>query len=156
MIQTYRLLATLLASAAVLAACGPTVTVQNQTQIGVRAIVRSGAKTQVLSPTPGESSSAEVEQGAYRVTVMGDQEWVAYAKDVRQYLNDQLKDSEKLSGPQLLEVIRRLKEVAAKMQEFEKAASSSAACSGTIGNDSGGALAEISIGAGGALAVACR
>lgn len=142
-------------SAAILAGCAPSITVQNNTRIPVRAIVTSRGGNAVLSPSPGESSNAEVGEGRYTVTVIPDAEWIAYAKQVRQYLNDQLANSDRLTGAQLLDVIRRLKDIAEKMQQYEQAAGAGARCSGTVTSETD-AVAQIAIGAGGALTVSCQ
>ncbi len=137
-----------------LAGCAPMITVQNDTSFPVRAIVRSGKTTDVLSPSPGYSSTAEVTEGPYRVTVVPDAEWVEYAKTTRAYLNDQLAHADQLTGPQLLEVIRRLKEIATAMQQFEQAGVG-ASCSGKI-TEEGGGLVTVTLGANGALVVVCQ
>ncbi len=141
--------------AGIIAGCAPAVIVQNEMSFPVRAIVVSGGRRDVLSPSPGESSSAEASEGPYNVTVIPDEEWVAYAKGVRQYLNERLANADGLTGPQLLDVIRRLKEIATKMNEFERAAGSSSRCSGTITSDGGGAVV-VSTGASGSLVVTCK
>ncbi|MBI5303989.1 MAG: hypothetical protein HY868_17775 [Chloroflexi bacterium] len=148
-------LAVWIALAMLIAGCGPSITVNNKTRIPVRVIVNAAGRSEVLSPSPGESSTADVEPGAYRVTVIRDEEWIAYAKLTRQYLNDQLANSDKLTGPQLLEVIRRLKDIAMQMQQFEQAAGAGASCRGSVREDGGG-VAEISLMAEGKLVVACK
>ena len=142
--------------AALVVGCAPTVSVLNRTGFGVRAIVVSRGARQVLSPSPGESSTAEVEEGRFTVTVIPDAEWIEYAKLTRKYLNDQLANSDKLTGPQLLEVIRRLKDVAEKMSQYEATAAKGASCSGAITQEGGSGIAEISVGPNGALVVACK
>jgi hypothetical protein len=153
-----RLQISIVALAAVLCAagCGPTVTVMNNTRIPVRAFVSaSGGENDTLSPSPGESSVAEVSEGAFQVKVVPDTAWVDYAKTSRKLLNDQLANSDNLSGPQLLDVVKRLKDVAAQMQQMESVASAGgASCAGTISSD-GAALVNVSVGASGALAVSC-
>lgn len=141
-----------------LIACGPTITVTNGTTFPVRAIVNANGTRNVLSPSPGESSSAEVEEGAYTVTVIADQEWINYARSVRQYLNEQIKNSDKLTGAQLLEVVRRLKEIAGRMADFERAAGAQAgaSCSGRIADSGGSGLVNISQTPQGTLALVCK
>jgi hypothetical protein len=141
--------------AALVAGCAPMVVVENQTAIPVRAIVVASGQRTVVSPSPGESSWVETSEGIYRVTVIPDAEWIEYAKLTRKYLNDQLANSDKLSGPQLLDVIRRLKDVAVRMQQFEGAADSTASCSGRISEDKS-AVVMISLAANGKLTVVCR
>jgi hypothetical protein len=149
------LIVVLLAAAAMIVGCGPVITIVNNTQFPVRAIVSSGGRSEVLSPSPGESSSAEVSEGPYRVTVVPDAEWISYAKAVRQYLNDQLAHADKLTGPQLLGVIRRLKEIAVQMQQYEQAAGSSSACGGKVSSDTDGYV-QINTAPNGALVVVCK
>ncbi|CAG0955101.1 hypothetical protein ANRL3_00501 [Anaerolineae bacterium] len=150
-----RLMVIGLSFAALATGCAPTVVVENKTTIPVRAIVVASGQSNTVSPSPGESSSVEAPEGSYRVTVIPDAEWIEYAKLTRKYLNDQLANSDRLTGAQLLEVIRRLKDVAARMQQFEGAAGSGASCSGRISEDKS-AVAVISVAANGKLTVVCR
>lgn len=142
-------------AACCLAGCGPTVTVQNDTNFPVRVIVAAGDGSESLSPSPGESSSAEVEEGGYGVVVVPDEDWINYAKATRQYLNDQLANSDRLSGPQLLSVVQRLKDIAKKMSDYQNAGSGEVSCTGKVSQDSDG-LATISLGANGKLKVVCK
>ena len=150
-----KLIALLIFVTLLMAGCGPSIVVQNKTTFPVRVIVSASGKSEVLSPSPGESSAAAVSEGAYRVTVIPDAEWIEYAKISRKLLNDQLANSDKLSGPQLLEVIRQLKDIAARMQQYESAAGAGASCSGRIAEDSGGVV-TVSTAADGKLSVSCR
>lgn len=134
---------------------GPTVTVENHTQIPIRVVVSSGGTSQVLSPTPGESSAADASEGPYRVSAVPDADWINYAKDTRKFLNDQLANSDQLTGPQLLDVVRRLKDIAARMSQYDKAGSGYSGCSGTVSTDHDG-LVQVSIAADGKLVVACK
>ena len=138
-----------------LASCAPMITVSNNTGFPVRAIVSSGGTSNVVSPSPGESSSVEAVEGPYRVTVIPDAEWIEYAKLTRQYLNDQLAHSENLTGPQLLEVIQRLKDIAQRMSQFEQAAGGAASCAGSISEDGGGSV-SVSSGVDGAMVIVCQ
>ncbi len=145
--------------AALLTACAPVVTVENKTTFPVRAIVSMpGGIRQVLSPSPGYSSSAEGTEstGAYRVTVIADSEWIEYARLKRKVLNDALANSDQLSGPQLLEVIRQLKEVAEAMQRFEQAAGGGASCGGRLTEKVSMGLAEVVQTPDGQLVVTCK
>ncbi|MBI5878245.1 MAG: hypothetical protein HZB53_11400 [Chloroflexi bacterium] len=139
----------------VLAACGPSVTVSNMTTIPVRVIITSAGQHSMVSPSPHESSTAEVQAGPYVASVVQDSEWLAYAKLVRQDLNEQLANADRLSGAQLLDVIRRLKDIAARMQAFEKAAGVAATCTGTVEED-GSAAVEITQAPTGALVIRCK
>lgn len=143
-------------AAALLVGCAPTVTVTNTTSFPVRAIVASKGTRNVLSPSPGESSTAEVVEGAYRVTVIPDAEWVEYAKLTRQVLNDQLANADQLTGPQLLDVIARLKDIATRMAQYEKAAGTSSSCGGNLTSENNSGFVTISLDANGALVVICR
>src|SRR5260221_3525818 len=131
-------LAACLFLAILLAACGPTITVQNKTGFAVRAIVKHAGGSDVVSPTPGESSSVNAEEGAYTVTAIPDADWISYAQTVRKLLNEQLANADNLTGPQLLDVVRRLKDIASKMQQFESAAGQGASCSSSVSQDSNG------------------
>ena len=84
-----------------------------------------------------------------------DAEWIEYAKLTRKVLNDQLANSDNLTGPQLLEVIRRLKGIAQRMQQYEQAAGSAAVCGGRLAEDSTG-LVVVSASDTGKLVISCR
>ncbi len=147
----------LIVAAGLIAGCAPTVTVANDTTFPVRAIVASGKTRAVLSPSPGERSTAEVGEGPYTVTVIPDAEWIEYAKLTRKVLNDQLANADKLTGPQLLDVIRRLKEIAVQMQQYEQSAGSGGKCSGRVGGEgTEAAFVTVSQAADGRLVVACK
>lgn len=141
--------------AALIAGCAPMITVQNNASFPVRVIVTNSGRREVLSPSPGYSSTTEAAEGAYRVTAIPDAEWIEYAKLTRQVLNEQLANADKLTGPQLLEVIRRLKEIAIQMQQYESAARSSASCGGKITSETDGYV-EINTAPDGSLTVVCK
>jgi len=141
--------------ALLLAACGPTVTVQNQTGFAVRAIVTTVSGGDVVSPSPGESSSVDAQEGAYTITAIPDQDWINYAQTARKLLNEQLANSDNLSGPQLLKVVQQLKDIAAKMKQFQATAGKGATCRGTINQDGSGGTATVSVAADGSLVVSC-
>jgi hypothetical protein len=151
-----KLFLTLIISATLLASCAPFVTVENRTSIPVRVIISGSGKSNVVSPTPGESSTVEMNEGTYKATVIPDAEWIEYAKLTRKVLNERLAESDKLTGPQLLDVIRRLKEVATRMQQFEQAAGSSASCGGRLTEDNSAGLVVVSTASNGTLAISCR
>jgi hypothetical protein len=156
--QRKRLIIIILSSAVaalLLSACAPALVVQNNTNFPVRVVVVAGDLRGVLSPNPGESSSMEVANGAYRVTAIPDAEWIEYAKLSRKLLNERLAAADQLTGPQLLEVIRQLKDIAQKMDAYDKAAASTSACRGAI-SDEGGGYVEVSQGSDGNLVVVCK
>ena len=86
---------------------------------------------------------------AYRPCVV-----LAHANATRKFLNEQLSNPN-LSGPQLLEVVRRLKEIALKIKQFEDTAGNGQACSGQITQDGGGSV-TVSTAADGSVKVACH
>jgi hypothetical protein len=138
----------------VLAGCIPTVTVTNNTGFDVRVMVFWSGGREVLSPSPGESSYAEVTEGTYTVAAVPASDWIDYAKAKRQYLNDQLANMDNLSGAQLAEVVRQLKDIAARMKQYETAAGKGASCSGSITQEANG-IVTVSAAADGTLAVTC-
>jgi len=137
-----------------IAGCAPVLTVQNNSSIPVRVVVRGSGNNQVLSPSPGESSSAEVGEGAYSAYAIPDAEWIEYARLTRRYLGDQLANADNLTGAQLMDVIRRLKDIAARMQAYEGAEGSSGACRGTVSAEKDG-LIRVAVGADGKLQLTC-
>ena len=146
----------LIVAAVLLASCGPSVVVENRTSLPVRVIVYVGRQGgSVVSPSPGESSALAATEGVYRATVIRDAEWIEYAKLTRKDLNEQLANSDKLTGAQLLDVIRRLKDIAQRMQQYEQAAGSAASCGGKLTEDSTG-LVVVSTGSDGKLVIICK
>jgi hypothetical protein len=131
-------------AAILIAGCAPGIVIQNNAPFPVRAIVQAGGMTEVFSPSPGESSYAEVREGRYTATVIPDAEWIEYARATRQYLNDQLAHSDNLTDPQLLDVIRRLKDMSVRMEQFQQAAASSAvgsaSCFGAVSTEADGSV----------------
>src|SRR3954447_26812779 len=106
-----KLLAGFLALAAMADSCSPSVTVQNNTSFEVRASVYSAGHHVTVSPSPGESSYAEVGSGPYVVTIIPNQEWLDHARATREFLDKQLANPENLTPDQTLEVVRRLKDI---------------------------------------------
>ena len=147
------------AAGLLMTSCAPGIVIQNSTSFPVRAIIQAGGMTEVFSPSPGESSYAEVASRTYQVTVIPDAEWIEYARGTRQYLNDQLAHSDSLTGAQLLDVIRRLSDIAAAMDRFEKAARSSAvgaaSCSGKVSSEANGSV-TVTAGEDGRIFIECR
>lgn len=150
-----RLMLALLFGVVVLAlGCAPAVTVNNKTTFPIRVMVRNGGSIQWVSPSPSESSSVEVGEGLYFATAIPDAEWTTYATAKRRYLNEQLANSQNLSGAKLLEVIQQLKEIAAQMQKFAEAADSNARCSGRVTEDATDTV-TVTSGVDGKLRIAC-
>lgn len=144
-----------IAAAVLVSGCGPSITVKNNTRFVVRAVVSQDKHREVVDPSPGESSTVDADEGLYRVSAVPDQEWIAYAKLTRKVLNDSLANADRLTGPQLLDVVQRLKDIAARIQQFESAAGSRSACSATI-TESGGGTVSITVGADGGLEATCN
>ena len=149
-------LAGCVALAAMADSCSPVITVTNRTSFEVVATINNGGKRQVVSPSPGNSSSAEAEQGVYTVTIIPSQAWRDHAQATRDFLNNQLAHPENLTGEQLKEVIRRLKDIAEKIKAFEDSYKTLAgqSCTGAIG-DNGGGNVIVDTAADGSLAVTC-
>jgi hypothetical protein len=144
-----------LLAALALAGCSTGVTINNNAGVNVRVIIVAGEDRQVFSPTPGNSSFAETGEGSHWATVVADREWIEYATATRRFLNEQLANSDNLSGQQLLTVIRRLKEIAQQMQQFEAAAGSTAQCAGSVSSEKAGVVA-VTLSPVGTLALACN
>jgi hypothetical protein len=140
---------------ALLSDCGgPDITANNNTTFGVRVILHTTAGPDVLSPSPGESSSADAVEGGFTATAINDQDWINYAKVQRKLLDDQLTNAGTLTGPQLLTLLQRLKDIAAKMDAYQAAAGKGATCEGTITQNADGVI-TIGQAADGSLAVTC-
>ena len=137
-----------------LASCGPSITVENKTSFDVHAMVINGGHSEILSPSPGNSSTMDATEGPYTVVAVRSEEWITWARATRQYLNGQLAKMDTLTGAQLADVVQRLKDIAKKMAEYENV-KSGASCSGRITEEADGA-ATISLGPGGALVTVCK
>jgi hypothetical protein len=148
------LIIALLLVAMILAGCAPVVTVQNNTKFEVTVFISGPEGPEVLSPSPGESSSAEIPLGNYMVTVVPAQQWLDYAKATRQYLNSQLANAQNLTGPQLLVVVQRLKDISARIQQYESTAGKGSYCAGKLTEQSDG-IVVVTTAADGSLVVSC-
>jgi hypothetical protein len=138
-----------------LAACGPSVTVQNSTTLPVRVVITGPNGAETFAPSPHESSTTDVGEGHYTVVVVPDADWLPYAQQTRDFLNQQLANSQNLTGPQLLDLVQRLKDIAARMAQMQSAAGHSASCSGNVTGDNS-AVATISVGITDTLTLSCR
>jgi len=152
---TIRRIVVVFLTAVVLGGCAPTITVHNNTTIPVRVVITHSGGSETFAPSPGESSNGDLTEGTYRVVAIPDAAWVDYAKLTRQDLNQQIANSQNLSGQKLLDLVQRLKDIAKRMDEMQRAAGSTGACGGKVKEDSA-AAAEISIGPSGQLVVACK
>jgi hypothetical protein len=149
-----KFLAGCLALAAMADACAPVITIKNNTTFEVRAIVNSKGHNSMVSPSPGESSVAEGEEGPYSVTIIPSKEWLDHATATRSFLNESLAHADRLSGPELLKVIDSLKAIALKIKEFQ-AAGKAQSCTGQITQDGGGNV-TVGTAADGSLKVVCN
>lgn len=146
----------LVAIAVVVVGCSPSVSIHNGTTFAVRVVITTSVGTEVLSPSPGESSTADAAEGTYTVNVLPDADWVAWATATRAYLNDRLANSDSMTGPQLLDVVQRLKDIAAKMKSYaDAAAGTGAGCAGSVTSDANGGV-TITQGADGKLLATCK
>jgi hypothetical protein len=155
-VKAIGIVALLLYAFTLLDSCSPNIVVSNTTNIPVRVTVTSGGKSDVLSPSPHESSATEATEGPYSAVVISDAEWIAYAQLVRSDLNQQIANSDNLTGAQLLSLVQRLKDIAAKMDQFNKAAKAGAKCSGQITAEGSGGAVTVSSGVNGELLIACK
>ncbi|RPI25242.1 MAG: hypothetical protein EHM70_20340 [Chloroflexota bacterium] len=144
--------------ALILVGCTPSVSAINQTSFPVRVVIVSGKLREVLSPSPGESSTAEVGDGAWTATVIPDAGWIEYAKAKRAYLNELIANSQNMTGQELLDTIQALKEIATQMAAFEEAARGTpgASCSGAITDEVGFGEVVISAAPDGTLLASCK
>jgi hypothetical protein len=146
-----------LVAAVLVSGCGPSITVYNRTRFPVRAVVTQGKNREVVDPSPGEHSTVDADIGPYRVYAVPDKEWIDYAKLTRKVLNDRLANADKLTGPQLLDVIDRLKDIAERIQQYEGAAGTGKGCAGKISEtEPESHSVDIDVGANGGLVATCR
>ena len=152
--KLFRWVGGFLALLAVAAGCGPVISISNNTAVGVRVVVTAAGHSDVVSPSVGSGSSVEAEEGPYHVTVIADAEWAAHARATRDFLDQQLANPDSLTGPQLLDLIQRLKDTAAALHQYETAGIG-AHCSGTITQDGGGTV-TITSASDGTISAACH
>src|SRR5262249_29604623 len=148
-------LALCIIAAVLVSGCGPTITVKNRSRFPMRAVVTQGKHREVVDPSPGESSTVDAEAGPYGVYAVPDKEWIDYAKLTRKVLNERLANADTLTGPQLLDVIQRLKDIAERIQQYERAAGSGNGCSGNVGESDESHTVEINVGGNGRLVATC-
>lgn len=145
-----------IAAALLVSGCGPSITVYNRTRFPVRAVVTQAEHHETVDPSPGESSTVDAEEGPYKVYAVPDKEWIDYAKLTRKALNDRLANADKLTGPQLLDVIQRLKDIADRIQQYEGAARTGNGCAGNFGPSDESHSVDVNVGANGELVATCR
>jgi hypothetical protein len=88
---------------------------------------------QVLSPSPGSSSEAEVTQGGtFTAVAIPDRAYLEWAKDTRQTLSNLLANPQGLTPSQVQNLVQQLKDIEAKIKQYESAAGSGDGCTGTI------------------------
>lgn len=145
-------------AAVLVSGCGPSITVYNRTRFPVHATVTQGKSREGVDPSPGESSTVDADFGPYRVYAVPDKDWIDYAKLTRKVLNDSLANADKLTGPQLLDVIQRLKDIADRIQQYEGAAGTGSSCAGNVSEKANSEYhsVELTVGADGRLAAACH
>ena len=124
----------LLTVAAYELSCNPSITVFNRTNVGVRvAVFPPGGGRRVLSPSPGSSSETEVTQGGtFTAVAIPDRRYLEWAKDTRQTLTNILANPQGMTPSQVQNFVQQLKDIEAKIKQFESAAGQGDGCSGTI------------------------
>ena len=145
-------------AAVLVSGCGPTIIVNNRTRFPVRAVVSQGNHREVVDPSPGESSAMDAEFGPFGAYAVPDKAWIDYAKLTRKVLNESLADPSRLTGPQLLDVVQRLKDIAERIQQYEGAAGAGSGCRGNVSEKGGTDVHEvdINVGADGRLVATCQ
>ena len=126
-----------------MAGCAPLVEIQNNTPFAVRVAVTSGGSRQVVSPSAGSTSSAEVVPGPYSVSVVPDAEWMDYARTVRTIIGDYAFSAQNLTPDQVFELAKRLADINSRIDAYEKAGVGGNGCSGrTVGFDTSSIAAD--------------
>ena len=154
-VKRFAPLALCILGAVLVSGCGPTITVKNRTRFPVTATVRNGERHETLSPSPGESSSMDADTGPYFVYAVPEKDWLEYAKLTRKVLNESLADPSRLTGPQINDIVQRLKDIAERIQQYEGTAGGARTCQGTISESGAGGTVEITVGADGGLVARC-
>jgi hypothetical protein len=153
-VKLFRLLVVLIACA-LLVGCGPMVSINNRTNVGVRAVVfAAGQRKQVTSVSPGESSTVELSgAGKYTVGVIQDKEWVDWIKLTRKVLGDLLAQPDRLTPEQIKDVTQKLRGIDAKLTDLQRSSGAGATCSGTVSVDA--SMVEVRIGQNGQFVMTC-
>ena len=153
--MTARRRASLLLAALAIAGCSPSLSVSNATSFEVRAIVAGeGGTRNVHLVRPGQSSSGDIPEGEYSVTVVPDQAWTAAARASRDVLLRRLARPDELGPTEVQAILRELDVLHEKLAAFEAEAATGASCSGTVPADGVG-VADVGIEADGQLVVRC-
>ena len=124
----------LLTIAATEPSCNPSIIVYNRTSVGVRvAVFPPGGGKHVLSPSPGSSSEAMVTQGgSFTAVAIPDKQYLELAKDTRQTLSNLIANPQGLTPSYVQNLRQQLRDIEAKIKQFESAAGSGDGCTGTI------------------------
>jgi hypothetical protein len=127
----------LLIAAALLAGCGPYVTLENKTDVGIKFITNVGGEQSATSVFPGETSSATgSDYGSYSISVIPNEDWLAWARDFTNALSDQLKHGRDLTPEDVQRITRNLATIREQMAQFEKLAKDAGAtCSGKTSDE---------------------
>lgn len=136
--------------------CEPSIIIRNNTTMPVRVSLAFLGQLQLISLSPGESFSQDATEGdVFSVLVFPDKEWINYVKDVRKYLSGELANPEKLTELQRRDLIQRLKDIAAIIAQYEKAAKVSAGCQDSVPRDGDG-IVQITTRPDGQFLVTCK
>jgi hypothetical protein len=146
-----------IAAAVLVSGCGPTITVYNRTRIPVRAQVFQGKQHAVVNPSPGESSTVDADLGPYVAIAEPEEDWLRYAKLTQKVLNESLADPSRLTGPQITDIVQRLKDIVERIQQYEGAGGRRSSCRGKITEKEPEAHSvNVDVGVTGTLVATCR
>jgi hypothetical protein len=137
---------------ALVVGCGPSLTVENKTEFAIHVTVRTSKGVDVVSPSPGESSSVDFEGGNFSAVAFLDQEWVNYMTSSRDTLNNLIagvaSGQRRIDRDELEAVLTTLRTLNSRIATIQGITGEAPSCSGSFNssNESGGAVIEITYG----------
>jgi hypothetical protein len=141
--------------AALVAACSPSVTLENTTPFEVRAIVvGEGGTRNVLLVRPGEVSLGDLPEGAYRVAIVPEQVWADTARAARDAVAGAIADPDRVAAEDIERILLELDLLGARADQLGSGTAGGALCEGSVDPD-GTASVSIFVADDGSVAVAC-
>ena len=152
--MTRRLLV-LLVVVATLAACSPSVSVENATPFEVRAIVvGEGGTRNVLLVRPGELTIGDLPEGPYRVAVVPEQVWADTALAARDAIAAAIANPDTVGPEGIAGILLELDLLGTRADQLGSGTAGGATCEGSVDPD-GAAVVSIFVADDGSVAVSC-
>jgi hypothetical protein len=141
--------------AALVAACSPSVSVENGTPFEVRAIVvGEGGTRNVLLVRPGELSVGDLPEGAYRVAIVPEQVWADTALAARSAIEAAAANPDTVGPAEIDGILVELDLLGTRADQLGSGTAGGATCVGSVDAD-GTAQVSIFVADDGTLGVSC-